>query len=133
MRNSARYLLVCSALLLTGMRDPFQPPVDTCAIGELAQWHYRGIVEGTLNVGMLQDGQKRWHRLKAQDRFPAGWRVITLNESELVVELGAVCEPKQWTWQREGTSKHENRDSAAAVDMQHPTDRRDETRHADGG
>lgn len=38
MRNSARCLLVCSVLLLTGMRDPFRPPDDPCAIGELAQW-----------------------------------------------------------------------------------------------
>jgi hypothetical protein len=32
-------------LLLTGMRDPFRPPDDPCAIGELAQWRYRGMVE----------------------------------------------------------------------------------------
>jgi hypothetical protein len=33
-------------LLLTGMRDPFRPPDDPCAIGELAQWRYRGMVAG---------------------------------------------------------------------------------------
>ena len=37
MRNSAKCLLVCSVLLLTGMRDPFRPPDDPCATGELAQ------------------------------------------------------------------------------------------------
>lgn len=31
---------------LTGMRDPFRPPDDPCAIGELAQWRYRGMVGG---------------------------------------------------------------------------------------
>ena len=42
MRNSARCLLVCSVLLLTGMRDPFRPPDDPCAIGELAQAWWKG-------------------------------------------------------------------------------------------
>ena len=38
MRNSTRYLLVCSVLLLTGIRDPFRPPDDPLPYGELAQW-----------------------------------------------------------------------------------------------
>ena len=52
MRNSARYLLVCSVLLLTGMRDPFRPPDDPCAIGELAQWRFRGLVGGQETIGI---------------------------------------------------------------------------------
>ena len=72
MRNSTRCLLVCSALLLTGMRDPFHPPDDPCAIAEVAQWHYRGMVGGQQAIGILQDGQKRWYRLKTHERFPAG-------------------------------------------------------------
>ena len=118
MRNSARYLLVCSALLLTGMRDPFHPPDDPCAIGELAQWHYHGMVRGSLVVGILQDGQKRWHRLKTEERLSVGWRVMAMNETELVVDVGAACEPEQWTWQREGTKKHENKDSAIVAGVQ---------------
>ena len=42
MRTSARCLLVSCALLVTGMRDPFRPPDDPCAVGQLAQWHYHG-------------------------------------------------------------------------------------------
>lgn len=100
MRNSLRYLLVCSVLLLTGMRDPFHPPDDPCAVGELAQWHYRGMVGG---VGLLQDGKQRWYRLSLEGRLPAGWRVSAMNETQLVINVGETCEPAQWTWQREGT------------------------------
>lgn len=102
MRNSLRYLLVCSVLLLTGMRDPFHPPDDPCAVGELTQWHYRGMVGG---VGLLQDGKQRWYRLSLEGRLPAGWRVSAMNETQLVINVGETCEPAQWTWQREGTKK----------------------------
>lgn len=57
MRNSARCLLVCSVLLLTGMRDPFRPPDDPCAIGELAQWRFRGMVEGQETIGIYRMGK----------------------------------------------------------------------------
>ncbi|EMN1411251.1 DUF2531 family protein [Enterobacter cloacae] len=134
MRNSARYLLVCSALLLTGMRDPFRPPNDPCATAELAQWHYRGMVGGQQRVGILQDGQRRWHRLKAQERFPAGWRITAINETELVVDVGDTCDPEEWAWQREGKDKNEVKDSAVAAGVQPPAvGRRAKAGHAGGG
>jgi hypothetical protein len=46
----------------------------------------------TAAIGILQDGQKRWHRLKTHERFPAGWRITAINETELVVD-GDTCEP----------------------------------------
>ncbi|HBH7067187.1 TPA: DUF2531 family protein [Enterobacter cloacae] len=134
MRNSARSLLVCSVLLLTGMRDPFRPPDDPCAIGELAQWHYRGMVGGRQAIGILQDGQKRWYRLKAHERFPAGWQITAINESELVVDVGDTCEPVQWTWQREGTDKNELTDNTVAAGVQpSAVGRRAKAGHAGGG
>lgn len=134
MRNSARYLLVCSALLLTGMRDPFRPPDDPCAIGELAQWRYRGMVVGQQAIGILQDGQKHWYRLKTHERFPAGWTITAINETELVVDVGDTCEPGTWTWQREGTDKNEFTDNAVADGVQpSAVGRRAKTGHAGGG
>ena len=43
MRNSAKCLLVCSVLLLTGIRDPFRPPDDLALraswrSGTTAEW-----------------------------------------------------------------------------------------------
>ncbi|WP_217480394.1 HofP DNA utilization family protein [Enterobacter chuandaensis] len=134
MRNSAKYLLVCSALLLTGMRDPFRPPDDPCATGELARWHYRGMVEGQQAIAILQDGQQRWYRLKAQERFPAGWQITDINETELTIAVGETCEPEQWTWQREGKDKNESKDSAVAAGVQPPAvGRRAKAGHAGGG
>ena len=130
MRNSLRYLLLCSVLLLTGMRDPFHPPDDPCAVGELTQWHYRGMVGG---VGLLQDGKQRWYRLHLEERLPAGWRVSAMNETQLVVDVGETCEPAQWTWQREGTKKYEFKDNAAVTDDRHSAGRRTEAGHAGGG
>jgi hypothetical protein len=92
-------------LLLTGMRDPFRPPDDPLRhwrAGAVALSRHGG---GTAAVGILQDGQKRWHRLKTHERFPAGWTITAINETELVVDVGDTCEPGQWTWQREGTIK----------------------------
>ena len=120
MRNSARCLLVCSVLLLTGMRDPFRPPGDPCAIGELAQWRFRGMVEGQETIGILQDGEMRWHRLKMHERFPAGWRITAVNAAELAVDVGDTCDPGKWTWQREGTDKNEFTDNAVLLAFSQP-------------
>jgi len=134
MRNSVRSLLVCSALLMTGMRDPFHPPADPCAIEALSQWRYRGMVEGAGKVGIVQDGQKRWHRLKQEDRLAVGWRVMAINETELVVDVGETCEPQQWTWQREGAKKNGRKDNTGAGATQPPAvGRRAEAGHAGGG
>ncbi|HDR2755730.1 MULTISPECIES: HofP DNA utilization family protein [Enterobacter] len=118
MQSNVRFLLLCSLLLLTGMRDPFHPPEDRCAVGQLALWRYQGIVSGISSIGILQDGQKRWHRVREDDRLSVGWRVIAMDEKELVIALGDACEPKQWQWQREGTGKNENQDNALADDTQ---------------
>jgi hypothetical protein len=77
-----------------------------------------GVVSGISSIGILQDGQKRWHRVREDDRLPVGWRVIAMDEKELVIALGDACEPKQWQWQREGTGKNENQDNALADDTQ---------------
>ncbi|AFP71961.1 HofP DNA utilization family protein [Enterobacter kobei] len=134
MRNSAKCLLVCSVLLLTGMRDPFRPPDDPCATGELAQWHYRGMVAGQQRLAILQDGQQRWHRMKMRDRFPAGWQITAINETELAIAVGETCEPGQWTWQREGKDTNDVKDSAVAAGVQPPAvGRRAKAGHAGGG
>lgn len=40
-----RWLFACfSVLLLTGMRNPFQPPEDLCRMAELSAWRYQGAV-----------------------------------------------------------------------------------------
>ncbi|AUP76222.1 hypothetical protein CWS02_02200 [Enterobacter sp. EA-1] len=42
--------LLCAGglcLLLSGMRDPFQPPRDTCLTGQLASWRFHGVVAGS--------------------------------------------------------------------------------------
>lgn len=130
MHSNLRLLILCSVLALTGMRDPFQPPEDRCATGQLAQWRYQGAIN---QVGLLQDGQKRWHRVKAGDALPTGWQVVSVNEKELIVALDKACEPTQWRWQREGT-KNENRDNAFTDDAQQPgLGRSAKAGHAGGG
>ncbi len=94
--------LLALCVLLTGMRDPFRPPLDVCRVAELAQWRYQGLVNG---IALLQDGKKGWHRVRADAPLPPGWRVAYVAESELVVDVGESCEPQQWTWIREGARK----------------------------
>ncbi|ENA0611474.1 DUF2531 family protein [Enterobacter bugandensis] len=113
MRNELG-LILCSLLFLTGMRDPFQPPEDSCAVGQLTQWRYRGMVNGSAETGFLQDAQQRWHRVKRDERLSPGWRVSAMDKQELTVDVGDTCEPTRWTWQREGTKERENKDTAVA-------------------
>lgn len=105
MRSKARLVILLSPLFLTGMRDPFSVPEERCAAGQLSQWRYQGIVSGSRDIGLMQDGQKRWHRVKTQMRLPTGWRVSAIDRQQLTVDVGDMCEPKRWTWQREGTKK----------------------------
>ena len=93
--------LLC--LLLSGMRDPFQPPRDICQTALLSQWHFHGAITGEREMGFLRDNAGRWYRLTAGETLPTGWRVITVDQHELVVEIGEECTPAQWRWQREGT------------------------------
>lgn len=134
MRNKMRYLVLCPLLFLTGMRDPFQPPEDLCAAGQLAQWRYHGMVKGNTGTGILQDGKKRWHRVSVDERVAVGWRVTAMDEHELTVDVGEKCEPKQWTWQREGTKKSEDKDSAVVDGAQSSrVGRRTQADHPRGG
>lgn len=54
-------------------------------------------------MGIVKDEQDRWYRIRQDERLPAGWQVLTFNETEMIVGLGEGCEPKAWRWQREGT------------------------------
>ncbi len=105
MPGKARVLILLSLLFLTGMRDPFFAPEDLCAAGQLGQWRYRGVISGSSDISLMQDGQKRWHRVKRQMRLTPGWRVSAIDKQQLTVDVGERCEPQQWTWQREGTKK----------------------------
>lgn len=105
MRSKTRLLILLSPLFLTGMRDPFSVPEERCAAGQLSQWRYQGVVSGSRDIGLMQDGQNRWHRVKTQMRLPPGWRVSAIDTQQLTVDVGEMCEPKRWTWQREGTKK----------------------------
>lgn len=117
MRTELR-LILCSLLFLTGMRDPFQPPEDSCSVGQLAQWRYQGMASGSADTGFLLDAQKRWHRVKKNERLSPGWRVSAMDKQELTVDVGDMCEPTRWTWQREGTKASENKDTAVADDTE---------------
>ncbi|MDS0114513.1 HofP DNA utilization family protein, partial [Enterobacter hormaechei subsp. steigerwaltii] len=99
MRSKARLLILLSPLFLTGMRDPFSVPEERCAAGQLSQWRYQGVVSGSRDIGLMQDGQKHWHRVKTQVRLPTGWRVSAIDKQQLTVDVGDMCEPKRWTWQ----------------------------------
>ncbi|VAC15489.1 outer membrane porin HofQ [Enterobacter hormaechei] len=112
MRSKARLLILLSPLFLTGMRDPFSVPEERCAAGQLSQWRYQGVVSGSRDIGLMQDGQKRWYRVKTQMLLPTGWRVSVIDKQQLTVDVGDMCEPKRWTWQREGTKKSEDKDRA---------------------
>lgn len=134
MRGKARLLILLSPFFLTGMRDPFSVPHESCAAGQLSQWRYLGIVSGGMDIGLMQDGQKRWHRVKTQMRLPPGWRVSAIDKQQLTVDVGDMCEPKRWTWQREGTKKSEDKDIAVADGTQPtPVGRHAKTGHPAGG
>ncbi|WP_174348954.1 HofP DNA utilization family protein [Lelliottia aquatilis] len=134
MRTELCCLLICSLIFITGMRDPFHPPDDRCSAGTLAHWRYQGLIENGNSVGIVKDEQQRWHRVRQQEKLPAGWLVLAVNEMEMVVGLGEECEPKEWRWQREGTNNENRKNRGSAGDVQ-PADagHRAETRHAGGG
>ena len=134
MRTELRCLILCSLVLLTGMRDPFRPPDDRCATGALARWRYQGMIQSGSAVGIVKDEQVRWHRIRQGERLPAGWQVLTFNETEMVVGLGEGCEPKAWRWQREGTKNETTQENHPADDAQHAdVGRSAKTRHSGGG
>ncbi|NTX71259.1 DUF2531 family protein [Lelliottia amnigena] len=119
MRTELRGLILCSLVFLTGMRDPFRPPVDRCEIGKLNKWHYQGLIRSAGVVGIIKDEQDRWHRAHQEDHLPSGWRVLAINETEMVIEVGDGCDPKEWRWKREGTKNEKNKDSRSVGAVQH--------------
>lgn len=110
MRTRRLLLAALLSLLLCGMRDPFQPPPDTCQIAQLGNWHFHGAVAGEQPIGIVRDGTGRWYRLIAGETLPTGWRVIAIYHDEMLIEIGKECTPAQWRWQREGT-QHAKMDS----------------------
>ncbi|MEO3740398.1 HofP DNA utilization family protein [Kosakonia oryzendophytica] len=109
--------LLCAGglcLLLSGMRDPFQPPRDTCLAGQLASWRVHGVVAGEESIGILRDDGGRWRRVVEGDRLPTGWRVIAVDEHGIRIALGEHCVPAEWRWKREG-DQDEKMDSQRRV------------------
>ncbi len=98
------WILICLPAL-TGMRDPFQPPDMRCPDGKEGQWRYAGMVQGPTTLGMVQDENARWLRVRVGDNLPTGWRVAAVNKQEMVIDALAECEPRLWRWPREGAKK----------------------------
>ncbi|WP_039057714.1 HofP DNA utilization family protein [Enterobacter sp. Bisph1] len=103
MRTKRLLLAGLLCLLLSGMRDPFQPPLDTCRLSQLSHWQFHGAVIGEHTIGFLRDDAGRWYRVAPGETLTSGWRVIAINQNELVIEIGKECTPAQWRWQRQGT------------------------------
>ncbi|WLI77950.1 HofP DNA utilization family protein [Kosakonia sp. H02] len=91
------------ALLLCGMRDPFQPLPDLCRITQLNAWHFHGVVQGGQPIGIVSDAAGRWHRVRAGDTLITGWRVLSVSLHEIDVATGRECAPSTWRWKRKGT------------------------------
>lgn len=103
-------LLILSLLpMLTGMRDPFRPPDDSCRFAELARWRYGGAVgQAEQPIGFMRDPGGRWHRVKADALLGEGRRVLTITADELEIALDARCEPARWRWLKEGAKYDAN-------------------------
>lgn len=133
--TAKRWLLVgASLLILTGMRNPFQPPEDTCQIAMLSGWRYQGVViQGERTIGLIQDSQHRWRRVEQHDVLNGSWTVSQITTQSLTIDTGNHCEPPRWQWQRQG-EVNEAMDSGSA-DGAHPLRAGGESgkRHADGG
>lgn len=108
-------MLIVLLPALTGMRDPFAPPLDRCHTVELTQWHYRGSVGHELRrIGLIKDGGGKWHRIEPGEMFATGWRLVALTESDMTVDTGEGCDPARWTWIKEG-EKDESMDKPVAL------------------
>ncbi|HFZ8996247.1 TPA: HofP DNA utilization family protein [Citrobacter freundii] len=127
-------LAALSLLLLSGARDPFQPPQDSCLVGELPLWRYQGLVSrGERRIGLLQDTQHQWRRVEQNQVLKNGWRIAQLTAQSLTVETGHNCQPSQWQWPRQG-KKDEAVDSGGTDRHDGPrTGGKSEKRDADSG
>ncbi|MFP7261464.1 HofP DNA utilization family protein [Citrobacter portucalensis] len=99
-----RWLLACmSVLMLTGMRNPFLPPEDRCQIAELSTWRFQGMVsQGTRPIGIVQDSQKKWRRVKPNDVLKNGWTITQITAQNITLGTEKNCEPPRRQWQRQG-------------------------------
>ena len=99
-----RWLLACmSVLMLTGMRNPFLPPEDRCQIAEMSTWRFQGMVsQGTRPIGIVQDSQKKWRRVKPNDVLKNGWTITQITAQNITLDTEKNCEPPRWQWQRQG-------------------------------
>ncbi|MDH1797962.1 DUF2531 family protein [Citrobacter sp. Cpo061] len=99
-----RWLLICvSVLMLTGMRNPFLPPEDRCQIAELSTWRFQGMVsQGSRPIGIVQDSQKKWRRVKPNDVLKNGWTITQITAQNITLDTERNCEPPRWQWQRQG-------------------------------
>jgi pilus assembly protein HofP len=88
-----------------------------CPGGKTGEWRYSGLVVGKTALGIVRDAHGRWLRVRPGELLSTGWRVEALNEMDIVIDTLAACEPQRWRWPREGTTKHENRDSRAVTDL----------------
>ncbi|MEB2419204.1 HofP DNA utilization family protein [Citrobacter sp. R-1.5.2] len=129
-----RWLFACfSVLLLTGMRNPFQPPEDHCRMAELSAWRYQGaVIQGGRSIGFIRDGQHKWRRVEQRDVLNNIWRVSQVTAQSVTIDTGSDCEPSQWQWQRQGEA-NEAVDSHRADDRNTQRAGREGTKHDAGG
>lgn len=110
-------LVGISLLMLTGMRDPFQPPEDRCHITELSTWRYHGMVSrGPRVIGLVQDGRHKWRRIELHEALNSGWTVSHISAQHVTIETGKDCEPSRWQWQRQGQGQGEGNESMDSRD-----------------
>lgn len=122
MTNGMRGLLLVLPGLL-GMRDPFEPPEDRCALGQLPLWHYVGMVANEKHrTGFVRDSTGKWRRLTQGQWFETRWQVAEIRPEQMTITLSAECEPSQWRWQKEGT-KDAAKESAGTADVPGPAHR----------
>lgn len=113
MRHNPRLLLYLIIPLICAMRDPFEPVTDSCQTAQLSLWRYRGMVQsGERWIGIMQNGEGKWHRVEQGKRLSTGWMVNEVAHDHLTIDAGAGCEPRRWQWKREGT-QNVNKDKSA--------------------
>lgn len=103
MRGKRWLLVSVSMLILTGMRNPFQPAEDRCHIAELSAWRYQGAVSrGPRLIGLVQDDKHKWRRVELHETLNGGWMISQISAQSVTIETGKNCEPPRRQWQRQG-------------------------------
>lgn len=104
--------LLAATLLLSGMRDPFQPPEDKCAVAELVRWRYGGAAGYRDRLtGFIQDAGGKWRRVTAGMRLERGWTVLSIEPERMEIAVGEQCDPSRWHWLKEGAKHDRQKDS----------------------